>query len=54
MCGYAVPVWLQDDEENFCNSVRAEVKAAGILDSPENCWSFFIEKVLCLACQPPS
>ena len=35
----------QEDKENFCNSVRAEVKAAGILDSTANCWSFFIEKV---------
>lgn len=36
---------LQDDKANFCNSVRAEVKAAGILDSPTNCWAFFIDKV---------
>ena len=36
---------LQEDKENFCNAVRAEVKAAGLLDSPGNCWAFFIEKV---------
>ena len=37
--------YMQEDKENFCNSVRAEVKAAGMLDSPANCWSFFIDKV---------
>jgi len=38
-------VCLQEDKENFCNSVRAEVKSAGILDSILNCWAFFIDKV---------
>jgi len=36
---------LQEDKENFSNSVRSEVKAAGLLDTPDNCWDFFIEKV---------
>lgn len=36
----------QEDRENFCNAVRSEVKGAGILDTPENCWDFFVEKVL--------
>lgn len=36
--------FLQEDKENFCNAVRAEVKAAGMLDSPANCWAFFINK----------
>lgn len=34
-----------DDVENIVNAVRNEVKQAGILDSKENCWKFFIEKV---------
>lgn len=36
---------LQEDKENFSNSVRSEVKATGLLDTPDNCWEFFIEKV---------
>lgn len=34
-----------DDVENTVNAVRNEVKQAGILDSKENCWKFFIDKV---------
>ena len=36
---------LQEDKENFCNSVRTEVKATGLLDTTDNCWDFFIDKV---------
>ena len=42
-----LPCGVQADKENFCNSVRAEVKSAGILDSTPNCWAFFIDKVCC-------
>ena len=39
-------MWLlQEDKDNFCNAVRAEVKQAGMLDTTDNCWSFFINKV---------
>lgn len=31
--------------ENFRNAVRAECKAAGVMETPENLWDFFIEKV---------
>lgn len=39
------------------NSVRSEVKAAGIVDTNENVWDFFIEKVrrnlhICLCFSP--
>ncbi len=34
----------QEDKEAFCNAVRGEVKAQGILDTPEACWDFFIAK----------
>ena len=34
-----------EDVDNFSNSVRAEVKAAGILETPESLWDFFIEKI---------
>ena len=35
----------QEEKEGFCNDVRPVVKAAGILDTTENCWDFFIEQV---------
>lgn len=37
----------QEDKEQFCNAVRSEVKSAGLMDTPENLWDFFIEKVRC-------
>lgn len=41
-------VW-QEDKDNFCNAVRNEVKGTGLLDTPENCWDFFISKVTAVA-----
>ena len=35
---------VQEDKDNFCNAVRAEVKMAGLMDTTENCWAFFINK----------
>ncbi|XP_010006532.1 PREDICTED: LOW QUALITY PROTEIN: dynein heavy chain 9, axonemal [Chaetura pelagica] len=35
----------EDEVENIINSVRNEVKGRGLLDSRENCWKFFIERV---------
>lgn len=35
----------QEDKDTFCNAVRNEVKATGMVDTPENCWQFFIERV---------
>ncbi|VEN40996.1 unnamed protein product, partial [Callosobruchus maculatus] len=41
-----VPDMFPDDEiENIIAGVRNEVKGAGILDTRENCWKFFIERV---------
>lgn len=34
-----------EDVEAFSGSVRNEVKAAGIMETPENLWDFFIEKI---------
>ena len=34
-----------EDVEAFSGSVRNEVKAAGIIETPENLWDFFIEKI---------
>ncbi|PNW78281.1 hypothetical protein CHLRE_09g403800v5 [Chlamydomonas reinhardtii] len=43
--GYIADLFTPEDKEAFTNAVRNEVKAAGILDSAENCWDFFIDKV---------
>ncbi|XP_072155544.1 dynein beta chain, ciliary isoform X1 [Bemisia tabaci] len=41
-----VPDLFPDDEvENIISGVRNEVKGAGLLDSRENCWKFFIDRV---------
>ena len=42
---------MQEEKDNFCNAVRAEVKQAGIIETPENCWDFFIQKA-CLKTVP--
>ncbi|KFM23536.1 Dynein beta chain, flagellar outer arm [Auxenochlorella protothecoides] len=35
----------QEDKEGFCDGVRAEVKASGLLDTADNCWDFFTKRV---------
>lgn len=41
-----IPDLFADDElENVINGMRTEVKGAGLLDSRENCWKYFIDKV---------
>lgn len=41
-----VPDMFPDDEiENIIAGVRNEVKGAGILDTRENCWKFFVDRV---------
>ena len=41
-----IPDLFTDDEvDNIVTMVRNEVKAAGIPDSRENCWKFFIDRV---------
>lgn len=35
----------KEEKDNCSNAVRSEVKQAGIVDTAENCWDFFIEKV---------
>ena len=42
--GYIADLCTQEDKDNFCNSVRGEVKQAGMVDSADNCWDFFIDK----------
>ena len=38
-------LFSDDEMETVLSSMRAEVKGAGLDDSRENCWSFFISKV---------
>ncbi|KAI8120795.1 ciliary, Dynein beta chain [Lucilia cuprina] len=41
-----IPDLFPDDEiENIIAGVRNEVKGAGLVDSRENCWKFFIDRV---------
>ncbi|OWK51882.1 Dynein heavy chain 9, axonemal, partial [Lonchura striata] len=41
-----IPDLFPDDEvENILSSVRNEVRGQGLVDSRENCWRFFIERV---------
>ena len=41
-----IPDLFPDDEvENIIAGVRNEVKGSGQLDTRENCWKFFIERV---------
>ncbi|XP_031336595.1 dynein beta chain, ciliary isoform X1 [Photinus pyralis] len=41
-----VPDMFSEDEiENIIGGVRNEVKGAGILDTRENCWKFFLDRV---------
>ena len=38
-------LFAEDEMENVINGIRNEVKSAGLYDSKEICWKFFIEKV---------
>lgn len=38
-------LFAQEDKDEIINAVRAETKALGLIDSAENCWSTFIQKV---------
>ncbi|XP_042198221.1 dynein axonemal heavy chain 9 isoform X3 [Callorhinchus milii] len=41
-----IPDLFPDDElENIINGVRNEVKGQGLMDTRENCWKFFIDRV---------
>ncbi|XP_077407169.1 dynein axonemal heavy chain 9 isoform X2 [Vanacampus margaritifer] len=41
-----IPDLFPDDEvENIIGSVRPEVRCSGLMDTRENCWKFFIDRV---------
>lgn len=43
--GEVPDLYPDEDIENIVNAIRPEVKGAGLIDSKENCWKFFIERV---------
>ena len=46
MASGEIPDLFSDDEvENIVTMVRNEVKGAGLQDTRENCWKFFIDRV---------
>lgn len=41
-----IPDLFPDDEmENIIGSMRPEVRGSGLMDTRENCWKFFIDRV---------
>jgi len=44
--GFIPDLMTPEDKDNMCNAVRNEVKQAGIIDTPDNLWDFFIDKGL--------
>ncbi|XP_014229978.1 dynein beta chain, ciliary-like [Trichogramma pretiosum] len=55
--GDIADLFPDDQVENIINAMKNEVKQAGILDTRENCWKFFIDKVRkqlkCVLCFSP-
>lgn len=43
--GMVADLFAPEDVENFSNSVRNDVKAAGVMETPENLWDCFIAKI---------
>ncbi|XP_054000578.1 dynein beta chain, ciliary-like [Hylaeus anthracinus] len=50
-------LFADEEVDNIVNSVRNEVKQTGMIDSNENCWKFFIDRVRnrlkCVLCFSP-
>jgi hypothetical protein len=38
-------LFAPEDRDEIVNALRPETKSAGLLDTTENCWSMFIQKV---------
>ena len=41
--GMVPALYEQDEKDGLCNSVRAECKAAGISETPDNLWNFYFK-----------
>lgn len=49
-----IPELFSEEEiEGIVAGVRSEVRALGMLDSKENCWRFFIDRVRLQLTVPP-
>ena len=42
--GMVPALYEQDEKDALCNTVRAEVSAAGIPQTPDNLWSYYVNK----------
>ncbi|KAK0087408.1 hypothetical protein PV325_001063 [Microctonus aethiopoides] len=55
--GDVAELFPDDEVENIVNGVRNEVKLTGMMDTKENCWKFFIDRVRkhlkCVLCFSP-
>jgi len=45
--GEIAELYTEDDKMNIVNIVRPKVKADGKSDTPDECWAWYIEKVVC-------
>jgi dynein heavy chain len=43
--GEVVDLYAPEDKDNIINQIRAKVKGAGIQDTRENCWNYYIDLV---------
>ncbi|XP_018352750.1 PREDICTED: dynein heavy chain 9, axonemal-like [Trachymyrmex septentrionalis] len=55
--GEIMELFADDEAENIINAMRNEVKQTGLIDTKENCWKFFIDRVRrqlkCVLCFSP-
>ncbi len=42
--GMVPALYPQDEKDALCNTVRAEVKAAGLAETPDNLWTYYVNK----------
>jgi dynein heavy chain len=42
--GMVPALYEQDEKDGLCNTVRAEVRQAGIPETPDNLWSYYVNK----------
>jgi len=43
--GEIAELYTSDEKEVIINAIRGKVKADGIVDSRDNCWNWYINKV---------
>jgi dynein heavy chain len=43
--GEIADLYTEDDKMNIVNLIRPKVKADGRSDTPDECWTWYIEKV---------